>query len=202
MDEKILKSYCQTSSKTIGTPFSIHEKTYATDGRIIIAVPFDDRFPYRDNAPGLIGLPFDHDEITDWVCLPELTEEQIKSRCRSCHSNGFTTICEECSGEGEVSFSNEFNHYDVTCNSCDGDGDIACSQTAEGAQVCTTCFGTRIKSQAVNVGRNCFDGINTIYIQKIKKLPGAQFSLHGDDFSCFRFRFDGGVGLIMPMRIT
>ena len=197
-----LKSFCRVDTEEFSTPFSVGDKSYATNGVILVCVPRVDGIECREDAPKLGDrLPFDHDEITDWRPLPGLTDDQKKDTCGFCKGHGFVRTCQECGGHGAVYFSNDYNNYECMCESCCGDGDHGVTAETSGAISCPGCNGTKLRGDAVDVGRNKHDGLNTIYIAKAQELPGVVFSLAGDELSPFRFKFDGGVGLIMPMRL-
>lgn len=84
--------------------------------------------------------------------------------------------CDECNGTGEyICHTCDHNHGD--CENCDGTGKVQ-------------------KRTPVTVGNTLF---SDVYLAMIAALPGAQIGVQ-DYPNASRFRFDGGDGLIMPMR--
>jgi hypothetical protein len=88
---------------------------------------------------------------------------------------GEVITCDECAGRGTEHDCPDCN---CDCALCDGTGEIteAISVTVRGAIY------------------------NTVYIRRIMDLPGLLFSTNPPQVDAARFTFDGGEGLIMPMR--
>jgi hypothetical protein len=76
-----------------------------------------------------------------------------------------------------------------TCMHCDHEGP------------CGNCDGTgfTVPSEGIMVGRV---KLNKVYVNKICRLPGVMLHMPptADPMSPVRFRFDHGIGVLMPMK--
>lgn len=88
---------------------------------------------------------------------------------------------------------------EVECNACEGRGtkhdcpDCAC--------VCKTCGGTgHVSDDAKSAVRIGEIDIATRYARLLMTLPGLLISDPPKDAYVFQFRFDGGEGILMPLR--
>lgn len=89
-----------------------------------------------------------------------------------------TAECEECVGTGWVIPKTAYNEYDEQdCKSCGGDG------------------RTR-RMESVKIGVAKFDGK---VLAQLSVLPGIKIGPTGE-FHIARFIFDGGEGVVMPVR--
>jgi hypothetical protein len=186
-----LLMFCCHRNAVMKTPATIGPYTYATDGKVIVRVPADKHYEAPVDFPLVDRLPWDHDQLGEWVQLPIL---DIKPRnCLACKGTGKTTVCPECEGEGEVCFSNDFNTYDFPCETCGGSRVIS-----GGTDLCYLCRGTlqHVRHESFPWQRG---KVNAHYVHLLKDLPGIQFSIHGEVIDPIRFRFDGGCGLLMPI---
>ena len=147
--------------------------------------------PERNNTPDVHKLPWDHDRLAEWVDPPPYRLEDAE-QCSTCRGTGTVSECPECDGDGEIEFDTEFHTYYVTCKSCDGDGVFAGP-----GRPCPVCKGAGRKLFTPVKWQRGF--ISMKHLDRIKVLPGLKLSLHGDPLEIIRFRFDGGVGLLMPM---
>jgi len=93
---------------------------------------------------------------------------------------------------------------DKRCWLCEGIGRITKDLNplkSKKAKVCESCFGTgreRIP-HPIPIG---IRSIDAMYIRLMETLPGFTFVARNDSHETAQpFRFDGGDGLIMPMRI-
>jgi len=204
-----LKQFCHFDHEMFLAPFSLGGFSYATNGHVLVRVGRRDDVPENSAAALPLSsnrLPFDHDQIEDWKQFP--VEHVKKEKCEDCNGGGFVADCYECKGAGWHQFGNSFNDYEICCKTCDGDGLLAAGKEKSGGdlnhRVCRDCEGSGyvVRYRAIDVGRNDHDGLNSVYAELFNRLPGAVFSTYGEKFSCFRAKFDGGVGLIMPMRMS
>lgn len=160
-----LKTYCSMDETRPGIlePWSLGDRTYATDGIILIWVPRIESVPEMENAPkNILEIIVDNPFGGAQVAIPKLPCPRF-STCGICVS-GRVYI-----GGGKS----------VTCGECDGE------------------FEWR-RGISVKVGCQL---ISDIYLEKIKALPNyALFNSSKDKLCAAGFTFDGGSGLIMPMR--
>lgn len=196
-----LLKFCHPSSRhNIDKPFSRGEWTYATDGKIIIRVPRVEGYD-EDKGPKNVEQMFNQAEfmraVTVWQPLPPFKLE--------------TKECDWCKGKGYVKPCNAFGNPEIKCGNgewkkCERHNDdctIGCDSTDKGAVVCEECFGTgteKVNSGTVMNGAVGKTKVNAIYLDMIKDLPNVQIAPH-DENSFFRVKFDGGEGLLMPMRM-
>lgn len=82
----------------------------------------------------------------------------------------------------------------VACSSCGGTG-----EEADGS-ACWKCEGEPMseKAESVQCGTR---KISNILLAKMAKLSGVLMQIDGDKLSPCSFTFDGGCGLVMPMKI-
>lgn len=85
--------------------------------------------------------------------------------------------CRECSGSGKA---HECPNCDCDCDVCDGDGKQS-----------------RKVSATVLIGDTIFDAF---YIKLVLSLPSLKFSAKPPKDKAASFIFDGGAGILMPMR--
>ena len=188
----ILKRFCSLDREQLTEPFSQGEFTYATDGWIAVKVPRIENVPENQFAPNMERLAWDHDSLKDWGNLPEYSLEDA-GPCRQCGGKKFQQTCPECNGDGEVYAETGYNEYLCDCKTCGAEGTIS----AESGDTCDACAGTG-KDLRTPVPW-ATGAINSLLLEKIRVLPGVQLSKKGDGFEAYRFRFDGGSGMIMPM---
>lgn len=157
----------------IKAPFTYGEWTYATDGRICVRVPKDDRnFGETPGAPSRRAIETifnDGRDALEEVAIPaDLPEVPFKP-------------CEDCNGSGKVQIS---QRVFMICDECDGCGDWR-------------------DIVGVDVGAGRFDTYYLRLIRELpnarlsvdKKRPGLGNSVPA------LFTFDGGEGRLMPMRM-
>ena len=192
-----LQAFCNSGHEKLNSPFTVGGFTYAANGHVLVRVAAVKDF--GGEAPeGFFDLPFDHENLTDWQKFPEVEVE--RGVCGECKGTGYTAGCKECGGVGEIEYWSGYHYYYFDCLSCNGAGVVTSQSDKDGSNVCDCCRGTGqfVKHKAVDVGRK-ESGIADYYIELIKKeCPGAVFSPFGEGRgSVFRFKFEGGVGLVM-----
>jgi hypothetical protein len=198
MKEIDLKPFCSkdTDRNSITTPFSQGEYTFATDGYIMVRVPRRPKVEARKNAPNAAGMPsFALDG--EWLPIPDIDKEASEP-CLHCQEKGKVARkdCPECDGEGTLEIDGDYHTYTVTCKSCDGEGTIETSDD-EGDTLCPKCHGEKgvPATVFVPVGPQKFQ---VTYLKMLKAL-NAEICVP-ETYDPARFRFDGGDGLLMPMR--
>lgn len=166
---RLLRNFCSESRRDLSEPFSIGEFTYATNSKIVIRV---NRIPEYDGNVG-IGRVVDlfKDEVIPdslFVDLPKVDTEKT------------TKPCEDCDGEGEITFRSRSGHYyNVDCELCMGDGQIAIRKT-------------------LVIGTKIFD---EDFIRNINYLPNAKIATEAvSGLKPVPFKFDGGSGIVCVMR--
>jgi len=178
-----LKTYCSTDiqRKWVTQPFTVGDSTFATDGRILLRVPAIAEVPEVPEATqGSKGVrALVQDVVNEYKPLPSF-EPREKGPCP------------ECDGTGKTGW--------VECPDCDEriylDG-----QTI----VCLGCggLGRRLKRDdvnnlsAVDIGGTW---ISAKYYEILSKLPGLTIATNKDATGPCHFKFDGGDGLLMPVR--
>jgi hypothetical protein len=162
-----------------------------------IRVPQRDEIPLNDKAPNIIVLWGKIDAITgEALDIPELPEE-ICEMCSVCHGTGFVESCPDCEGTGKIEWTVGKHEYEDDCKECDGTG------KAEGnREPCEKCGGIGNKRLAipVHVGEVRYD---RQYLAIIKDLPNSKIypvKPRGTVIKPSLFTFDGGDGIIMPLR--
>lgn len=195
MDIEILKRFCATdvSRHRLEAPFSQGEWTFATNGHIAVRVPRMKAVAAAEGAPDCVGLFSKSADLEnperDWVNPPE----------------PFFSIrpCADCAGQGFIKFC---DHTDGGyCKRCAGREFVPCEKKHPKAEECFECDGKgEIRDGAVLIeGPKGQVKADSRYIELIRLLPNPKIALHGNESDrgeplCFRF--DGGDGLLMPMR--
>jgi hypothetical protein len=192
----ILDVFLAKDNESLCTPFSWEKWTGATNGHIAVRIP---RIGIDKAPPSslIYSLPWEPTQSGEWVDLPAY-ELPVRQLCPSCYGSGRVHPCPECDGAGEVQWSTGFNDYSDDCKTCHGAGHVP----GEGEK-CTECDGERFvyanHEMPVGFCKDEYD-INAFLLEKIKKLPGVKlYTAHINGM--FHFRFDGGEGMLMGMRI-
>ena len=189
----ILKSFCAKDEVRhyMNAPILRGEFIFATNGHAMVRVAkFDgidgDYGDKQNNIEDLINSAV-RDGLAPISGLPD------PKLCECCHGTGYAYRCKSCDGEG--SFLHNGEEYD--CKPCNSYGTIPDGDEADKVE-CWACHGSCHKQQRVEVGGSDFD---RRYLAKIMDLPGALFAPHPTDQSKpAYFTFDGGDGVLMPMR--
>jgi hypothetical protein len=137
-----------------------------------------------------------------WISRPELPKDGWRD-CHECDSQGnepaLGGTCKECEGHGALSFGNEHNDYSVSCKSCDGEG-----REIVGTQPCSRCNGGKkhllfTPVEKPGLGNDVW-ALSASVLQTLLTLENCQLAWV-EEWENFALRCDGGVGVIMPMRI-
>jgi len=186
--------FLDQSREELKEPWSEDGYTFCSDGHILLRLPaiagilrpppFDRKMPWPDAA-----------------LLPEMTKaKRVKvgtEKCSFCKGSGEVLTCPDCEGLGIVSWDVGKHEYEHDCYECDGTGFI---NSGDGDK-CEECDGTGriIKVEAAHVS-GC-EGISNVKMNKLATLPGCMFSRETIFDDVFYFRFEGGDGLVMAIRV-
>ena len=192
-----IKKFCGSSKyrSWMNAPFNLNGRTVATNGHILISVPeIEGTEPFNDPGKEGIAKVLDLIASADFAPMPKI-DYPDSHECFACRGTGKATRskCEECDGQGEVTFSNDHNSYEIECKSCWGDGDIL---KAGGESHCGDCRGSGIRygfDTQLLVGQLWFD---PCYLKLIDS-PETEIAF-GDGMLLFRCA--DAVGAIMRMR--
>ncbi|MDE2107035.1 MAG: hypothetical protein KGL39_58045 [Patescibacteria group bacterium] len=198
-----LQPFCSRDSSRPGIlkPFSLGHYTYATDGRMLIRVARRDDVPTNPDAPRNVDslYPDPSPSPRDYSPLPlplPVAPVEYKN-CADCDGQGHFKNCPECHGLGLIECDKCLNKED--CHRCRGKGVLYTNDV--NAPTCTNCDGSGKVAQqrTLQLGNKVF---NVMFLEKLAILPGITIAAdHGDEFSPMMFSFDGGCGLLMPMRL-
>lgn len=159
-------------------PFMRGGMKYATDGRILIAVPAPGEPDTTERTPRAEELLPEIGPSAEY--LPWPTTEP----CLPCGQTGqVTRTCRVCSGLGE--------HW---CDQCETDHECkACDEDCKQIEICDCReFGQAIEINCRTIARH--------YVYLASTLPNVQFFAdRGSQEKPLRFRFNGGEGVVMPM---
>lgn len=172
-----LQSFCSHGDDAIRydthKPFVFDGWLYATDCRICIRVPTTD--PTTDGKyprADRLFTPF----AGTFTPLPEI------QACESCR---FAP-----------------GPHKETCDGCGGDG--MCDRCpCEKPHTCGVCQGTGQEETYCDCRVEILPGLDVEgrYYGMLKTLPGAKIGHHGTETDPIRIVFDGGEGLLMPMKL-
>jgi hypothetical protein len=171
---EFLKRFCgrpdEVKWAVLLEPFSRGSFSYATNGHLGIRVPRIDSIPERTSAPNLEGVFAASYGDSNIRPLKNPLPDPIKATQMK---------CAECGGRGTDHPS--CPTCKCECQTCDGTGSVTVTPT-----------------ESVSIGDRIFDAA---YIRKIASLPGLMVNPEAkDDEQPIAFRFDGGEGLLMPLR--
>lgn len=120
-------------------------------------------------------------------------------KCPACNGSGIGYKCPECEGKGD--FDKGGHTYD--CKECGGSGQVDDGYDAD-KEPCVECDGDgESRYKAVKVGNWHYD---RRYLARVEKLPAVKFAQRTEgpadfeDVAVAYFVFDGGEGVLMPMR--
>ena len=187
MDKNLLIKFCEGAlNEALKSPYSKGDYTYASNGCILIKVPRIPDVPENVEAPDPEML--EYKEPKKWYPVKNI-EMPTSADCPECQGAGRNFCCPECHGDGGICFDNTYNSYFVDCQSCDGSGKV---------DFCEECNGTgkRIKPNPIYFNGVTFD---QRYLSLLSELPDCEIGLISKT-SRTPYRFNGGTGIIMPMR--
>ncbi len=207
MTSNDLKKFCSTDElrKDLTRPFSQGEKTYATDGHILIRVDRLKDIDEKQIVQSNILETFEK-KPEKWYKIKDIVAHKIT--CPECGGDGKNYTCPECNGEKYVSVSSDFSEYDdIDCATCNATGRISeqefdriikSNKLSKKDCMCEECNGTgeSFSIEKTKYGDALF---NNYLLIRIADLPNAEIGTFGE-YDAALFRFDGGEGLIMPTR--
>jgi hypothetical protein len=199
-----MKKFCAPGTggrrKCFFNPFVRGGWKYATDGKIIIRIKTDE--PESETGIGITKASCEHviglvlECPTSAEMWPKSDGKTQSVKCEICKGYGKSGVveCPECDGEGEV----ECYHcgHDMECEKCFGEGNIV----DKNSPVCVSCGGVgQIEIPADQMIKNNV-WIGGEYFCKISELPNVRYVPAIEPCLPLRFFFDGGDGVIMPVR--
>jgi hypothetical protein len=191
-----LAPFCSTdqSRYSLRSPWSDGDHTFATDAKIMIAVPRRADVPEREDAPKncwrhiIEGWPSDG----QFRPLPPIPPAENEP-CANC-TNGIANDrqCPDCKGTKQVRCGECDQWRD--CRECNSTGTL--KNTA--GDRCTKCdgHGNTAKLKTVEIGSQL---VNATLLRRIQHLPNVAITNSTVREGALSFRFDGGEGRIMPM---
>lgn len=195
----LLERFCakDDARSVLNTPSRIGDFIYGVNGFIAIRILDKDLLHVKNsgvtdmtNLASLFSGPTDG--VDYFKPLPDLPSVLPCNKCRG-SGKDYSTECEECDGKG--SFNHGSHTYD--CKECDGNGRVDHIH-AETPRACGFCNGTGHGSlQVVKLGNS---GFRLDLLHMIASLPGAMIHYPEFNNTMTRFIFDGGEGVIMPVR--
>lgn len=177
-------------------PFSIGLHTFATNGQIIVRVPRIDGIPDGTHKAAEMVSNLFAKMVSRFHPIPHHVRPKQKG-CYHCQGLGNVKTCYECDGEGTVWFNNDYNTYQFECNTCDG---LASIPSSEG-DACELCYGkgkVHDRMSHVRIGKAA---IASRLLHLITDLPGVQIQQPTEEMGPVAYRFAGGDGFVMPMRV-
>ncbi|ANN70893.1 hypothetical protein [Bordetella bronchialis] len=123
----------------------------------------------------------------------------VKYDCPYCQGGGFVSCekCKPCGGEGEFKDADGWH----ICEECEGDGILTLPRQATDpdAQRCYSCCGTGHEWRSSTMVSHV--NLANRYLSMLQDLPNCVLALPSDPDQAVRFDFDGGTGVLMPMRV-
>jgi hypothetical protein len=170
-----LLNFCEhPANPALAQPLVFDGHVYASDGRIAVRIVSDRAFHNYTDAPLDWKWPR---QICGW-----LTERLPKAKLSLLPLFDVPDLaeCRECYGNRKVEDIDENENEIVIdpCPDCGGSG----------------------KTDKVPVKFNQV-GISFYYLKKLQTLPGLKIDLTGNPTDMIPFVFDGGEGVVMPMRL-
>lgn len=201
INKQFLEQFChKVKSAPTSKPWSIGQHTYATDGKVLLRVKRIDEISENEACPNfpLTGLQkwFEKQDGDSFFDLPECAPK-IES-CSCCQGTGLVEICQDCNGEGVIFLESKLRHeYTFECEHCKG----LCflSSQDEVSEMCIYCngAGVKIEENKIQIGPAF---LSTKYIYLLKKELNNIEICPRSDLNPAYFKFDGGDGILMPMR--
>ena len=189
-----LLGFCDMFDTTgrLDKPFTDGGYDFYTDGHIVVRVKSTGEIS-RECPFDKSLMPYFSKKISDKsLPIPKVDIKFIG--CWTCRGTEFTSVCKECSGEGEVTLDTNYNSYEFECKTCRGDG-----VTPGGVDTCQWCAGSGevIDDASNNDVEMLGNKFNVKLISKILALPNIKIFEEPVEPNMYKFVFDGGDGLIM-----
>lgn len=199
-----LKPFCgRNDPRTeLNQPWCDGGFTYASNAHLAIKIVGE-----RPKLPGAPSFAkqlarFFEEAHANSVPLPIEFPSQAEETCETCNGKKYTLFssCGDCSGNGSF----EHGQHDYECKECEGSGGYyqPARESDEGSEDCMTCGGRGTTSRYIYlVANGITHGYQEKYLRLIAALPNVRFFVTDDNTRCARFDFDGGSGVLMPVRI-
>lgn len=168
-----LQQFCAVDDEWrpyLNKPFRSKGHVYATDGRLLIRVADDESFPACDKVDPTSFLK--QAEQASYITAPKVELPAVEA-AKHVH-------CPDCNGRGH---EHDCPDCECECGACRGSGSVN-----DTPRVSTTFAGQTFDLK---------------FIRKLYTLPGLEIAPNPSDCDLFTplcFRFDGGLGVLMPMR--
>lgn len=188
---EVLKKFCGDTyslREYMNEPWNAGEYTCATNGHILLRVARSGDFEERPNLLAGVASHFDV-KRTVFYPMPTLPKQKFDT-CTKC-DKGKVATCSECNGRGEIECDLGHMH---DCEECDGKG-----SSRGGGESCPDCEGSGMvkKFTPVSIGKAHID---LKYALLLSSLGDVKLAPSGK-LDPIYFQFDGGDGLIMPVRV-
>jgi len=198
--QELLQKFCAANDyrEYIRRPWKVGERVYATNGKYAIRLDSADGHSVeeitgkRANVEKLIA---EHVVVSEWGSVPNLP---AKIDCWACRGTGKVRLgeCEDCDGNGSFWHGN----HDYECQNCDGTGWHAVDGGAE--QDCSHCLGIGEElCRRENFTKVYNATVDGAFLRVIAQLPNVKVSSGKTATDPIMFEFDGGCGLLMPLRV-
>jgi DnaJ-class molecular chaperone len=183
-------------------PFSFDKFSCFTNGHIAVFTARMTDAPETDNEHVIMGMcravyNTAQKRGAESKILPMNQFEPALKECEECQGAGFVCECNRCGGKGEAptgAFGDE-------CSTCNGSGTLPIHNWKEVKTRylrCETCLGIG-KQPYEKDSKVGATKLQTRYLLAAKTLPNAKVRAFGSQDPAL-IEFDGGFGLIMPLR--
>lgn len=174
-------------------PFNVGAYTYAADRTVAIRI--DRREKYDDNPrkESIVGCGWmENVPETLYESLPAFDATPELITCPDCKGETKNANCSDCDGDGNLCwYSRSGIRYEEECDLCNGTGKQPVCELCDGA-------GKIQKPKWVDMGTK---RLNVRLLEKMARLPNVKIATEAvDGLTAIPFRFDGGIGIVMPMR--
>jgi hypothetical protein len=172
---------------------------YATNGAVLVRVPApeDQRTVIAAHSTGPAAAKLINEAPK--IGHAPLPRYETGARCPVCGGTGAyqQVKCSECDDSSGY-FKRGPHEYE--CKECEGTGWLEAEDGSEIGEMrdCDSCDGYGRQSKRVVIAPGF--GYDGRLLDKIKDLPGLRFTNGADPEKAGHFQFDGGEGLLMPMR--
>lgn len=206
-----LQRFCAVNDPRnwLNTPSVLGPNAIGCDGFMVIAIPRTEDHANLPDAGALMPKALETIEraaaFSDSAAATIVATDVVVEpgdQCLACkgHGRAKTTSCDDCEGDGFF----WHGRHEYECQSCNGCGNVSePTESPDGVQ-CHHCRGSGvIFSHRACV--HCFGdekfGIAPKYLLLLQSLPGCRMAADFGPEPIIAFRFDGGHGVVMPMRV-
>jgi len=200
ISQDTLMKFCAEESEyreVLREPIYQNGYVYFTDGKIAVCIKNCSSRKNTNNGPDMDRLFDDRFDSKEWAPFPKHSAGYVLKKCLKCCSGYIPKECPDCSGEGFVVCLECEN--ETECKKCGGEGYISDEKI-----LCNFCNGTgsvkelipqKMPGTNINVAGRMF--------QLVHSLPNPEYSIHSPKYGVspmVLLRFDGGTGIVMPLR--